>query len=263
MTSSSDSTGGPQRPGQGRDAVSTAPQPTTPGPPGAGDPDGPGKRTRPGGGRPPLWALIAAGVLVVVLMVVAVVTLSNRQADPVAEPEQQEVPEAEVITLPPPTPAVDPIAKEPRTAFYDALPSTVLAHALAETADEPGLLVAGALESYRLVYTDGDAPVVLLAGQWVTPEGAVAAYQTAVQAQTAAVAAGGAGDAGDGAEADPDASTEVEEGPVQVDGAEVGRWTLVPRGDGSGTLTWTNGTAMLQLDGPVDELRDLHTAFPV
>lgn len=268
MTSSSDSTG-PQRPGGWPDRPSdpigpgvrtgAAPvvQPATPAVPGG--PDAPKGRVRPGRQRPPLWLLIAAGALVVALVVVAIV-LSNRPAEPVAEQEQQEAPQAEVVTLPPPTPTVEAIAKEPRTAFYDALPSTVLAHALAETVDDQSLLLAGALESYRLVYTDGTAPVALLAGQWATPEAAAAVYQGVVLSQTALVVTGGDGD---NAEQDADASTEVQEGAVEVAGAEVGRWTLVPRGDGTGTLTWTNGTAMLQLDGPVEELLDLHTAFPL
>ena len=59
-----------------------------------------------------------------------------------------------------------------------------------------------------------------------------------------------------GADADP-----VQEGPVLVDGTEVGRYSLVPRADGTGTITWTNQSVVLQLDGPADSLLDVHTAF--
>lgn len=213
---------------------------------------------RTGRRRPPVWVLVVAAVVLVGLVVGAVLWFGDRGAD-------GDVPEAGTVTLPVPTPTVEPIAYEPPTAFAAALPTTVLAHALSEAGEQVSLLVGGAVEGYRLVYTDGATPVTLLAGQWETPEEASATYAALVQAQTAAVAAGGAGDAGDGEEGgEGAASTDVQEGPVTtVDGTETGRFTLVPRGDGTGTLTWWNGTAVLQLDGPAEELRDLFTAFPL
>ncbi|MBX9244590.1 hypothetical protein ICW40_07180 [Actinotalea ferrariae] len=222
---------------------------------GARTPDEPPAAQR----RPPLWVLIGAAVLVVGGVVAGVLLLGDRGGN-------QTVPEADVVTLPVPTPTVEPIAHEGGTAFAAALPATVLAHALSEAGEHLPLLSAGALEGYRHVYTDGATSVTLLAGQWETPEEASARYTAMVQEQTAAVAAAGGSDAGDGAEeAEGDAaSTDTTEGPVTtVDGTETGRYTLVPRTDGTGTLTWWNGTAVLQLDGPTEELLDLFTAFPL
>ncbi|HQY34501.1 MAG TPA: hypothetical protein PLS68_11090 [Actinotalea sp.] len=211
----------------------------TPQPAGTAAPDRP-----PAGGptarrRPPLWLVAVAAVLVAGLGVVAVLVLSNRGGGI--------VPEAEVITLPVPTPTIEPMVREPVTAFADALPSTVLQLALTELAAEPTVLAAGALEGYRLVYSDGGTlTLVGTAGQWATVEAATTAASALVAAQVAAA----------GADADP-----VQEGPVLVDGTEVGRYSLVPRADGTGTITWTNQSVVLQLDGPADSLLDVHTAF--
>ncbi|HWS57237.1 MAG TPA: hypothetical protein VN257_01770, partial [Actinotalea sp.] len=100
----------------------------------------------PSSRRPPLWVIGVAAVLLAGLGVVAVLALSNRGGVVV-------VPEAEVITLPVPAPTVEPVVREPGTAFAEALPSAVLQYALAEIADEPTLVAAGALEGYRFVYT--------------------------------------------------------------------------------------------------------------
>lgn len=229
------------------------------------EPAGPGgpssSRTTAGGRRrPPVWLLALVGVLVVGLVVVVVLVL-NRGSAP--EPE---VLEAEVVTLAPPTPTIEPIAREAGSALFESLPSTVLGYALTEAGTHPPLITAGALEAYRMVYSDGGATTVaLVVGQWATPEAAVTAYQATVAAQTAEAAAAGTGDAGEGegdaGEGGEAAVTDVEEGPVLVDGTEVGRYTLVPRPDGSGTLTWTNGTVMLDVAGPAAALRDFHTAY--
>jgi len=185
--------------------------------------------------------LIVAGLLVAALGVVAVLALSNRGGGV--------VPEAEVITLPVPTPTIEPVVRTPGTAFADALPSTVLQYALTELAPEPAVLAVGALEGYRLVYSDGGAvTLVATAGQWATVEAATTAAAAAVAAQVATAAAG------EGAEP-------VTEGAVLVEGTEVGRYTLVPRADGTGAITWTNQSVVLQVDGPVDQLIDVHTAF--
>lgn len=198
---------------------------------------------RPGGAtqrrRPPLWLIAVAGVLVAGLGVAAVLVLSNRGGGI--------VPEAEVITLPVPTPTIEPIVREPVTAFADALPSTVLQYALTELGAEPTVLAAGALEGFRLVYSDGGTvTLVATTGQWATVEAATTAAAAMVAAQVAAA----------GVDADP-----VQEGPVLVEGTEVGRYTLVPRADGTGTITWTNQSVVIQVDGPAGTLLDVHTAF--
>ncbi|WP_182112140.1 hypothetical protein [Actinotalea sp. JY-7876] len=234
--------------GEDRDASparrSPAPEPE----PAAGRPE---RRT------PPVWLLVLGALVLVGAVVGGVLLLGDRGGDPAVAPEP------ETVTLPLPTPTVEPVARAAGTAFSDALPSTVLAYALSELAEDPAGLQAGAVEAYRLAYTDGAASVVLLAAQWETPEEASAAYAVAVEAQTAAAAQAGAGDGAEEGSED-EASTDTEEGAVTTtDGAEAGRYTIVPRGDGTATLTWWNGTAVLQLDGPTDDVRDLFAAFPL
>ena len=48
-----------------------------------------------------------------------------------------------------------------------------------------------------------------------------------------------------------------------MDGQQVGRYLLMPRADGTASLYWTNQTVLLQLEGPLEQLRDLFTAFPL
>jgi hypothetical protein len=201
----------------------------------------------------PIWLLVAGGVLLVAIAAAVALAMNNRGGGP--------VPEAEVVTLPVPTPTVEPIAREDGSAFYDALPSTVLAFALSESGEAPDLLAAGALEAWTVGYTDGAATLTVRAGQWATAEAATAAYQGMVAAAVAE--AGATADAGDAAEPSASASAEPEEGAVLVDGAEVGRYTLVPRADGSAAVVWSNGTAVLRGDGPLDALRDVYAAFPL
>ena len=187
--------------------------------------------------QPPLWLWIAAGVLAVGVATVVALLLGNRGGGP--------VPEAEVVTLPVPTPTVTAIAREPGTPFYDALPSEVLAFALSASADSPEMLAAGALEGYQLDYTDGTQQVVLQAGQWPTADEADAAYTALLAAIV------------------PEGTTPGDTGPVQVDGAKVGSYAKVTRADGTSTVLWSNGTAVLELDGPADAVPDLYTAFPL
>ncbi len=187
--------------------------------------------------QPPLWLWIAAGVLAVGLATVIALLLGNRGGGP--------VPEAEVVTLPVPTPTVSAIARDAGTPFYDALPSDVLAFALSASAESPEMLGAGALEGYRLDYTDGTQQVVLRAGQWPTSDEADAAYS----AMLASIA--------------PEGATPDDSGAVQVDGTQVGSYAMVTREDGTGTVLWSNGTAVMELDGPADALPDLYTAFPL
>lgn len=184
--------------------------------------------------QPPLWLWIAAGVLAVGLATVIALLLGNRGGGP--------VPEAEVVTLPVPTPTVSAIARDPGTPFYDALPSEVLAFALSASADSPEMLDAGALEGYQLDYTDGAQTVTVLAGQWPTAEEASAAAAILVTA------------ASDGAAAEPTTA------PVEVDGTEVGTATTIEH-DGTTTIVWTNGTAVLQASGPSAAVPDLYTAY--
>ena len=196
---------------------------------GAG-PDEPGSHRR----RNLLIAAVVGGVVVVG---VAAAALSG--AFDAAEPVP--TPTASTITLASPTPTVAPIARQPISAFADALPSTVLDLALTAIAPQPPLVAANALEGYRLDYSDGGSVAVALdAGQWETPEAATAA--------SAPLAA---------------AVPVTETGSVDVGGAPVGTWTFSEAADGTGTMTWTNGTALFHATGPAPTVRSFYEAFPL
>lgn len=231
-------------------------------------------------GRGRLWAALAAAA-VVIGVVVAVLFVVNR---PEAVPAPEPPPQAETVTLPVPSPTIEPVAlPEGATAFLQAMPQQVLAYALTEVGEEPALLIEGAVEAYRLVYGDGERQIVATAGQWRSPEAVAARFDEVVAAEAAAagvpVEEAGAATADDAtddgaATTDPTAGTDaatdapptaprLEQGFVEVDGAQVGRFLQLTRTDGTGSLWWTNGTALLRLDGPGDALRDVYAAFPL
>ncbi|MDO8121813.1 hypothetical protein Q6346_10870 [Isoptericola sp. b490] len=204
--------------------------------------------------QPPIWLWVVAGVLLVGVATTIGLLLGNRGGGP--------VPEAEVVTLPVPTPTVSPIARDTGTPFYDALPSTVLAFALSGTGQDEGMVNDGALEAYRLQYTDGSATLTLLAGQWPTTDEAAAEYQTLAQ-QLAAEASASAQPGAEPSAGSTASPAGPEEGAVLADGQEVGRFTYAPHADGSATIVWSNQSAVLRLDGPSDVLRDVYAAFPL
>jgi hypothetical protein len=223
---------------------------------------------------------VLAAALVVVGVVVAVLLVVNRPSAPEA-PEP--APEAETVTLPVPTPTIEPVAlPEGASAFLQAMPQEVLAFALTEVGEDAPLLAEGALEAYRLVYSDGAQEIVATAAQWRDAEAVTARFDEIVAAESAAAgvpveeagaaadeetAAAGETGATDGEE--PADATEnpteprLEQGTVQVDGEQVGRFLQLTRTDGTGSLWWTNGTALLRLDGPGAALRDVYAAFPL
>lgn len=232
--------------------------------------DGAGRR----GGRGRLWAVLAAA-LVVIGVVVAVLVVVNR---PGTSEEPEPVPEAETVTLPVPTPTIEPVAlPEGASAFLQAMPQEVLAFALTEVQEDPQLLTEGALEAYRLVYDDGAQEIVATAAQWRDAEAVATRFDEIVAAESAAagvpVEEAGAQDpaddaSGEAAQETPDAAAtptvpRLEQGAVQVDGEQVGRFLQLTRTDGTGSLWWTNGTALLRLDGPGAALRDVYVAFPL
>lgn len=263
-----DGPGSPAAPGQGAPTP-----PTSSGTP--GDPPGPGRRSArkdDGKKRPPLWLLIVLGLVVVGAAVALVVLLTTDRTQPEPAP-------ASTITLPPPTPTIDPIERAEGTAFQQALPATVLQFALTEEGEHEPLLAAGALESYRLVYSDGgDATLTVLAAQWPDDAGPAAQLE-AVLAELGDVpeatdepadetpeatepADGEDGEEGEGTPT-PEPPPGPVQGPVLVDGTEVGRYVFVAREDGTGTVWWTNTTVFIQLDGPWQVLRDVFAAFPL
>lgn len=197
-----------------------------------------------------LIASVAAGV-VILGTAAAVLAGAFGGSEPVAAPS------ASTITLPSPTPTIEPAARQLISPFADALPSSVLAYALTGIVEHPPLIAAGALEGYRADYSDGSTgAVALLAGQWETPVEAVAAYNTMAAIPPAA--------AGAAATPDPSATpAPPTSGTVEVGGQPVGSWTITTAADGTATATWTNGTALFQAVGPGDVVADLYQAFPL
>lgn len=264
----------------GRGGPDGANGPAAPGGPGS-PPSRRDRNTPPPRRRPPLWLLVLIGVVVLGGVAAAVLLLMNREAP--------EAPPAETVTLPAPTPTIDPIERAEGTAFAGALPSTVLQFALTEFVEHEPLMAAGALEAYRLTYSDGGADtLVVVAGQWRDAAGATAQYDAvlaglveelgeiaeATEAPSEPASDEPAaddepgdetGDEGDGATATPTAEPlpDPVQGPVEVDGQEVGRYVFVPREDGTGSIWWTNTTVLVQVDGPWRELRDVFAAFPL
>lgn len=258
--------GGPTQPGPvagaGATPVGAAPLGATP-QTGAGDGDEPptSGTGREGRRRPPVWLLVLIGLVVVGGVVAAVLLLGG-------DDEPEVVPGA-TVTLPVPTPTIDAIEREPGTPFADALPSEVLQFALTEFGEDTELRGAGALESYRLVLSDGGATeLTVLAGQWRDAAGPQARLESVLA---------GLGDVPEASDAPADDAASDEtatapqaeappspvQGPVLVDGQEVGRYVFEPRADGTGTIWWTNTTVFVQLDGPWAELMDVFTAFPL
>src|SRR5690554_1459826 len=153
---------------------------------------------RPSRRKVPLW----------VWFVVAVVVLGGAVAGILAgtgafTPEALPTPPAETVTATPPTPTVEPVAREGEpTAFSAALPDTVLDLALADFS--PGGLFDDAkpLESYTLVYSDGGSrTVTVYAAQFPDAEATAAGW--------------------------PDLVTdEIEQGEVTAGGTVVGEWAF-------------------------------------
>lgn len=196
------------------------------------------------GARTPLRAGSRRRV-VIIAVAVAVAILAGVGAaiggvfgggDPVAAPSPS------TVTLASPTPTIEPVARQPLTPFADALPATVLSYALAAVAGYEPLVAAGALEGHQLDYSGGGAEsVTLYAGQFETAEAASAAYATLVGAPAPA----------------------PETGVVEVAGQPAGAWTVTEAADGTGAVTWTNGTALFQALGPADVVKDFYEAFPL
>lgn len=182
----------------------------------------------------------------VVVAVVAAIAVAVAFATGALDREPAATPTPEAVTLPSPTPTVAPVAHEALSPFADALPSSVLQYALTSVTEERSLLVAGALEGYRLDYSDGgDGALTVLAGQWPTPEEAAGAL-TALTAGAAPVDDGGPAS-----------------GDVVVDGTPAGTWTLTASDAGPAALTWTNATALLRALGSPETVRDVFAAYPL
>ncbi|MBO1753436.1 hypothetical protein J4G33_16640 [Actinotalea sp. BY-33] len=249
--------------------------PTGPIPAGTGEDSRRGRReaegtaqdAAPAGRRIPRWAFVV-GAVVLVAAVVGIILAVTNNAETAPPPDPQ------IVTLPVPTPTVEPAEREEGTAFFEALPSTILAFALTETAEESALVEAGAIEAYRFDYSDGSQEITVRAGQWADAEETEAALAEQLAAADEEIEAARAeapseeeaseeGTAEESAAEGAVAAPGVDEGTVEVDREEVGRYVILTREDGTATAWWTNGTVLLQVDGPAAAVRDVYTGYPL
>ena len=218
--------------------------------------------------RPLTWA-IAGGV--VVLTVIGVMIASSRggsAAPAVALP-------ASTVILPQPTPTVSPSPlPADATAFLKAQPTKVLSDALV-SAERDAAATSGAVESWRLGYSDGSsaAPLSVYAEQYADEPSAKAAIglyldpavlASATPAPTAAAASPGASataSASTSAAAVPPAAPET--GPVTVAGQATGVYYFVQNSDKTETVVWVNGTALFVAKGPAGVMKAFFLAYPL
>jgi hypothetical protein len=158
---------------------------------------------------------------------------------------------ASTIVVPSPTPTLAPVARTATTPLAAALPTSVLQFALASSTQSPDWVAKGALEAYDEQYSDGKGGTIgLRVGQWPTVDEATAVFT--------GLATGSAG-----ASATPDQNGLPRNGQVSVGGKNVGAYTIVNNGDGTGTALWTNGTAVFQLSTTVGEVARAYAAYPL
>jgi hypothetical protein len=155
------------------------------------------------------------------------------------------------VTAPPATPTIEPVERTAETELGKAMPASVLQFALRAETSTAALEDAGAIEGHELTYADGESDdattVTVRAGQWGDDDEAQDAYD-----ELLAAAVGVGGDA-------------TSTGSVEVDGEPVGSFAVTATGPGTGTstVTWRNGTVVLQATGPTDEIEAFYTAFPL
>jgi len=192
---------------------------------------------RPSRRKVPLWVWIVAAVVVLGGAVAGILAGTGAFT-----PEALPTPPAETVTATPPTPTVEPVAREGEpTAFSAALPDTVLDLALADFAPGGILDEAKPLESFTLVYSDGGSrSVTVYAAQFADAEAAQAAMPTIL-------------------------SDGVETGEVTASGAVVGEYGFAGAfGDaGQPAIVWRNTTAVLVVTGEEQLVRDVFAAFPL
>ncbi|MBU4215163.1 MAG: hypothetical protein KJ792_10950 [Actinobacteria bacterium] len=204
-------------------------------------------------GRRRRWILAVVIVVLVLVVGGAVWGVLHAGGTPTAT--------SSTVLIPSPTPTVEPVARTATSTFAAALPTTVLQFALASSAADDAWVAKGALEAYAETFADGSgATLGLQVGQWVTPQettavfGAITAAAPTSPASSPATASSTATAGTDGL---------PRSGSVEVGGQATGSYLIVDNGDGTGTATWTNGTALLQLTGPVAEIARLYAAFPL
>lgn len=187
-------------------------------------------------------AVLLGAVLVVALVVafLAWVWPGFARAGQEAEPAP-----TVTVTADAPTPTLEPVERTGTTAFAQALPDTVLDLVLRSESATDAWTAASALEAHQLVYADGEGEdattVTVVAGQWATPAEAEVAAADLVAA----------------------AGEPVDTGDVTVEGEIAGTYAVTTGADGRSTVTWRNGTAVLQATGPADVVEDVYAAYPL
>jgi hypothetical protein len=203
---------------------------------GPGGPAGPSAAVR----RRRLVVAIVGLVLLVLVGVGVAVALHGKAGTPAAA--------ASTVLVP--SPSIAPVARSATTPFAAALPSSVLQYALASSTDYPTWVTKGAIEAYEEQYSDGAGGTIgLHVGQWPTADEATTVFTALVTGSA-------------GAGATPDSSGLPRTGQVSIGGQNAGSYSIVNNGDGTGTATWTNGTAVFQLTTTVDEVARAYAAFP-
>lgn len=179
--------------------------------------------------------LIGVGIAVVILAGALLVLFLNR---PAPDPIVLDPLPGQTHTVPAPTPALDPVARDTSTPLLAAIPDEVLQWAITSQEAEPALMTAGALEAYRIVYSDGVADLTLVLAQWRSAELARTEYLDLL---------GLAGEA-------------VVEEEVMVAGAPVGQMALYdgPEGD---LVVWNNGATTLFVTAPSGQGLPFYRAF--
>lgn len=146
-----------------------------------------------------------------------------------------------------PTPTVSPVERPFQTSFTAALPESVLQYALASSVENTDWLGRGAIEAYTEEFDDGaGGALVVSEGQWATSAQALDVLADLTVTSTSA-----------------DAANHPQMGPVNVNGANAGRYILAINDDDTETITWTNGSAVLQLTGPPTEVTRAFSAFTI
>ncbi|PZR52669.1 hypothetical protein DNL40_11220 [Xylanimonas oleitrophica] len=188
--------------------------------------------------------IVVATVMGTVVLLVAALTAFVWPGYGVPEPEPTPT---VTTTAPPPTPTIEPAPREgEQTDLTGALPDTVLAFVQRGLVDNaPWHDDHGAVESWRVTYTDGEGgdatEVVLTVGQWSEESDATSFYDAQAKA----------------------AGRPLKGGTVQVDGEDVGSYSVTAEDDGEGVIWWRNGTVVIQVVGPAEVVEDFYSAYPL
>ncbi|GAB4084543.1 hypothetical protein GCM10028784_11730 [Myceligenerans cantabricum] len=185
---------------------------------------------------------IAVGVLALVV-VLAILAFAGLVWPGFLHAEEPEPAPTVTVTASAPTPAVKPMQRpDGETAFQEALPSAVLQFALTAMDGTDAADESDATEGWKATYTDGEElKVSVTATQWQS-----------------------AGEAKDSAEALTKAAGKSEEaGEVKVGDDVVGRYALSRGEGGDRTMTWRNGTVVLQATGSAAVIKEFYRAYPL